>query len=218
MAKSDLIGGTLWETYSRKVNDRMSNPRHLGEITEERAAGLGGRLVVADWGAESSLVGRGAGLVVLQAAFVWLFYLAVEPYARRLRPWTLVSWTRFLGGGLGDPVVGRDTLVGLTWAVLLFALVCFFPFYLIVLNSFVDNRILNQQGYQLYLKAFSADSYRYLFQGSQAFTSYRVSIFVTAVGSTLATVITSMYAFVLSNRKASRSVGPPEPNSPARGP
>ena len=78
---------------------------------------------VADWGAESSLVGRGAGLVVLQAAFVWLFYLAVEPYARRLRPWTLVSWTRFLGGGLGDPVVGRDTLVGLAWAVLLFALV-----------------------------------------------------------------------------------------------
>jgi NifU-like protein len=52
MAKSDLIGGTLWETYSRKVNDRMSNPRHLGEITEERAAALGGRLVVADWGAE----------------------------------------------------------------------------------------------------------------------------------------------------------------------
>jgi len=52
MAKNDLIGGTLWETYSRKVNDRMSNPRHLGEITEERAAALGGKLVVADWGAE----------------------------------------------------------------------------------------------------------------------------------------------------------------------
>lgn len=52
MAKNDLIGGTLWEAYSRKVNDRMSNPRHLGEITEERAAALGGRLVVADWGAE----------------------------------------------------------------------------------------------------------------------------------------------------------------------
>jgi NifU-like protein len=52
MAKNDLIGGTLWETYSRKVNDRMTTPRHLGEISEERAAELGGRLVVADWGAE----------------------------------------------------------------------------------------------------------------------------------------------------------------------
>jgi putative aldouronate transport system permease protein len=86
--------------------------------------------------------------------------------------------------------------------VLLFALVCFFPFYLIVINSFVDNRILNQEGYQLYIKRFSVDSYGYLFQGSQAFTSYKVTLFVTAVGSTLATVITSMYAFVLSNRKA----------------
>jgi NifU-like protein len=52
MAKSDLIGGTLWESYSRKVNDRMLNPRHLGEITEGEAAAMGARLVVADWGAE----------------------------------------------------------------------------------------------------------------------------------------------------------------------
>ncbi len=52
MAKSDLIGGTLWESYSQKVNDRMLNPRHLGEITEAEAARSGARLVVADWGAE----------------------------------------------------------------------------------------------------------------------------------------------------------------------
>jgi NifU-like protein len=52
MAKSDLIGGTLWESYSRKVNDRMLNPRHLGEITKADAEKLGASLVVADWGAE----------------------------------------------------------------------------------------------------------------------------------------------------------------------
>jgi NifU-like protein len=52
MAKNDLIGGTLWESYSQKVNDRMLNPRHLGEITEEEALALGGELIVADWGAE----------------------------------------------------------------------------------------------------------------------------------------------------------------------
>ena len=77
---------------------------------------------VADWNAQVGLVTRGAGIVVLEAAFVWLVYLAVEPYARRLRPWTLVSWTRFLGGGFSDPVVGRDVLVGLSWAVLVFFL------------------------------------------------------------------------------------------------
>ncbi len=52
MAKADLIGGTLWESYSSKVNDRMLNPRHLGEITGADAEKLGARLVVADWGAE----------------------------------------------------------------------------------------------------------------------------------------------------------------------
>jgi NifU-like protein len=52
MAKSDLIGGTLWESYSNKVNERMLNPRHLGEITQTEAEKLGARLVVADWGAE----------------------------------------------------------------------------------------------------------------------------------------------------------------------
>ncbi len=77
---------------------------------------------VADWNAQVGLVARGAGIVVLEAGFVWLVYLAVEPYARRLRPWTLVSWTRFLGGGFSDPVVGRDVLLGLAWGVLVFFL------------------------------------------------------------------------------------------------
>jgi len=52
MAKADLVGGTLWEHYSTKVNDRMLNPRHMGEITEAEAAARGGKLVTADWGAE----------------------------------------------------------------------------------------------------------------------------------------------------------------------
>lgn len=53
MAKSDLIGGALWEQYSQKVSDKMNNPVHRGEITEEEAKALGAKLVVADWGAEA---------------------------------------------------------------------------------------------------------------------------------------------------------------------
>jgi NifU-like protein len=53
MAKQDLIGGSLWEQYSNKVNNRMAKPAHFGELTEEDAARLGGRLIVADHGAES---------------------------------------------------------------------------------------------------------------------------------------------------------------------
>jgi len=53
MAKNDLIGGALWEQYSAKVSERMNDPRHRGEISDEEAKALGARLVVADWGAES---------------------------------------------------------------------------------------------------------------------------------------------------------------------
>jgi hypothetical protein len=70
---------------------------------------------VADLAMEISLLARGAGLVVLVAALLWLFYLALEPYVRRLRPWTLISWTRLFGGGLRDPIVGRDVLFGMLW-------------------------------------------------------------------------------------------------------
>jgi hypothetical protein len=70
---------------------------------------------VADVGGELVLLTRGAGLAVLLAALLWLFYLALEPYVRRLRPTTLVSWTRLLNGGFGDAVVGRDVLIGASW-------------------------------------------------------------------------------------------------------
>lgn len=53
MAKKDLIGGSLWEQYSQKVNDRMANPQHFGELGEEDAEKLNGTLVVADYGAEA---------------------------------------------------------------------------------------------------------------------------------------------------------------------
>lgn len=53
MAKNDLIGGALWEQYSNKVSERMNNPLHRGEITEDEAKAMGAKLVVADWGAEA---------------------------------------------------------------------------------------------------------------------------------------------------------------------
>lgn len=65
------------------------------------------------------MVVRGTGGVVLLSAILWLFYLALEPYVRRLRPSTLVSWTRLLNGGFGDAVVGRDVLIGAAWGALM---------------------------------------------------------------------------------------------------
>ena len=71
---------------------------------------------VADVTGELYLVGRGAGQAVVFAVLIWLAYLACEPAVRRIRPSTLVSWTRLLNGGFGDAAVGRDVLLGATWA------------------------------------------------------------------------------------------------------
>ncbi|MBR8463249.1 iron-sulfur cluster assembly scaffold protein [Campylobacter sp. faydin G-24] len=53
MAKNSLIGGSIWDEYSNKVQDRMNNPKFMGELTEEDAKRLNAKLIVADFGAES---------------------------------------------------------------------------------------------------------------------------------------------------------------------
>ena len=53
MAKNDLIGGALWDAYSKKVSERMDNPTHLGVLTQKDADEKNAQLIVADYGAES---------------------------------------------------------------------------------------------------------------------------------------------------------------------
>ena len=57
-----------------------------------------------------------AGNVTFGAAFVWVSYMALDPYARRYWPDLLISWNRLLAGRVRDPLVGRDTLVGVAVA------------------------------------------------------------------------------------------------------
>ncbi|WP_104641063.1 iron-sulfur cluster assembly scaffold protein [Helicobacter bizzozeronii] len=53
MAKNNLLGGALWDAYSKEVSRRMDNPTHLGVLTEEDAKARGAKLIVADYGAEA---------------------------------------------------------------------------------------------------------------------------------------------------------------------
>src|ERR1017187_3932685 len=52
---------------------------------------------------------------LLLAASVWILYMAIEPIARRRWPHSMISWNRLLAGGVRDPLVGRDVLVGVTF-------------------------------------------------------------------------------------------------------
>jgi len=69
-------------------------------------------------------VGDTVGLTIIAlstslflAAAVWLLYMAIEPWVRRLWPHTIISWTRLLNGSFRDPVVGRDMLLGVALGV-----------------------------------------------------------------------------------------------------
>ncbi len=53
MGFDNLIGGSIWDEYSNKVQERMNSPKFMGELTEEDAKKAGAKLVVADFGAES---------------------------------------------------------------------------------------------------------------------------------------------------------------------
>ena len=48
-----LISGTIWDSYSQKVQDLMNSPKNMGEITKEDAEDLNAKLIIADFGAES---------------------------------------------------------------------------------------------------------------------------------------------------------------------
>jgi Protein kinase domain/zinc-ribbon domain len=59
------------------------------------------------------------------AGFMWILYLALEPYVRSKWPQTIVSWSRLLAGKMRDPLVGRDilygTVLGLAWVLVFYA-------------------------------------------------------------------------------------------------
>jgi len=65
--------------------------------------------------AEVALLQGHLAWVLFRVGLVYVFYLALEPYARRLWPRMLVSWVRLLDGRVKDPLVGRDLLIGVLW-------------------------------------------------------------------------------------------------------
>jgi serine/threonine-protein kinase len=57
--------------------------------------------------------GGGFAPAAFAALEFWCFYIALEPYARRVYPQAMVSWTRVFRGQANDPLVGRHILAGM---------------------------------------------------------------------------------------------------------
>lgn len=94
MAKMSLIGGSIWEAYSKKVQMLMNHPLNMGELTEEDAKRIGGRLIVADFGAES------CGDAV---RLYWIVDEATE----------IIKAAKFKSFGCGTAIASSDTMAEL---------------------------------------------------------------------------------------------------------
>ncbi len=80
--------------------------------------------------AEVGLLFRQIAWALLSAAITWLAYIALEPYARKVWPEIVVSWSRLIRGRWRDPLVGRDVLIGFAS--------CFVSIYLELTGSLLE--------------------------------------------------------------------------------
>ncbi len=86
-------------------------------------------------------------------------------------------------------------------AVSVFTVLCFVPFYLLVISSITDAQALQVDGYTLWPRKFSLEAYRWVLRGQQVLTGYQVSTFVTIVGTLLSVMLMSGIAYALSSKK-----------------
>jgi Protein kinase domain len=59
--------------------------------------------------------------------YLWLLYIALEPFLRRSWPHRIISWSRLLRGEFRDPLVGRHILIGSACGALVVALTTLSP-------------------------------------------------------------------------------------------
>lgn len=72
------------------------------------------------------------------------------------------------------------------------------PFWLLVASSFMEESAVTRKGYQFWPTEFSLAAYQYIFaEFGQIGRAYGITILVTVIGTTLAIVMVTMFAYGL---------------------
>ena len=79
-----------------------------------------------------------------------------------------------------------------------FAIVCILPFYYVITVSFSEPYLVREGSLILYPKGFSLKSYNVVLRDNRFFQSFKISVLRTVVGSAIAIVVQSMFAYGLS--------------------
>ena len=113
-----LTGAVLLARRNLRGNrsDRRGAARlAIGMTAASIALNLLAATHVANPGIERMQIAGALAFGAFNGGTVWIYYLAIEPYARRFWPDALLGWTRLLSGHLRDPRVGRELLIGLVF-------------------------------------------------------------------------------------------------------
>lgn len=124
--------------------------------------------------------GHGYAGSIWVGALFWVFYIALEPAARRLFPHTLITWSRLLRGRISDALIARDVLTGVT------AGICVHATLAMILMGILATRqdppapspIMNTSAYLLGFSGIAA-----------TIAGYGVASLMTAAGSLLLLVV-----------------------------
>lgn len=67
----------------------------------------------------AGIISFGFAIVLFEVARIWVWYMALEPFVRKVWPQILITSSRLLEGRLLDPLVGRDLLAGMLGGILM---------------------------------------------------------------------------------------------------
>lgn len=87
--------------------------------------------------------------------------------------------------------------------VAVFFVSCLLPFWLIIVNSFAQPQDLIR-GFSFWPEHWTLDTYEYLINHSRIMINFSNSVFITVVGTGIAVVVSSMYAYGLAHPKIER--------------
>lgn len=80
-------------------------------------------------------------------------------------------------------------------------LICLMPMLLVIIISFTDDAGITVNGFSYFPEKLSLKGYEYVLgYGTQIIDSYKVTVFITVIGTVLALLVMSMFAYALSRK------------------
>ncbi len=84
--------------------------------------------------------------------------------------------------------------------MVLFAFICIYPFYYVLVVSFNDGKDAMRGGLFLFPRVFSVESYVTIFQDKRLISSFLISVARTLLGTSVGVLVNCLYAFAISKK------------------